>query len=203
LSTSVADLDFWRASDADLVDAIAGGSDEALDEVYRRHAGVVRAIARRPLASADLAEEAAQDVFLELWASPERFDPDRGSLRSFLQVQAYRRAIDLCRAETSRRRREEQEAQRCRARASSAEEEVIDLVAARRVRRAMADLAPQERQAIELAYFAGHSYRQVAVLLGQPEGTVKNRIRAGMRRLRNMLPVMTAPAGAMAEIPFA
>ena len=201
MSTSVADLEFWRATDADLVGAIARGHDGALDEVYRRHAAVTRAIARRPLAGADLAEEAVQDVFLQLWASPERFDPNRGSLRSYLQVQAYRRAIDLSRAEASRRRREEQDADRSAAPVSGPEEEFIDLAAARQVRRAVADLAPQERQAIELAYFAGHSYRQVAVLLGQPEGTVKNRIRAGMRRLRNMLPA--TPPGAMAEIPFA
>jgi RNA polymerase sigma-70 factor, ECF subfamily len=201
LSTSVADLELWRASDADLVGAIARGNDSALDEAYRRHAGATRAIARRPLASADLAEEAVQDVFLQLWASPGRFDPNRGSLRSYLQVQAYRRAIDLSRAEASRRRREEQDVDRSAAREPGPEEEFIDLAAARQVRRAVADLAPQERQAIELAYFAGHSYRQVAVLLGQPEGTVKNRIRAGMRRLRNMLPA--TPPGTMAEIPFA
>jgi RNA polymerase sigma-70 factor, ECF subfamily len=203
LSILVADRDLLHASDADLVDAIADGNDAALHEVYRRHAGVVRGVARRPLVSADLAEEAVQDAFLQLWTCPERFDADRGSLRSYLQVQAYRRAVDLSRAETARRCREQQDAHRSPPRTLGPEDEVIDLAAARQVRRAVAGLAPQERQAIELAYFAGHSYRQVAALLGQPEGTVKNRIRAGLRRLRSLLPAMTAPAGAMSEIPFA
>ena len=174
--------------DADLVEALAGESEEALRELYRRHAGFVRSVARRSLHRTDLAEEAAQDVFLQLWAAPARFDPERGSLRAYLRVQASRRAIDVSRAESSRRRREEHDARWMRPPAADPEEAVIDLTTAHQVRRAVASLSPQEREAIELAYFAGHSYRQVAELLGQPEGTVKNRIRVAMRRLRGVLP---------------
>ncbi len=199
----VASGDPRSMGDCDLVELLAGGSDEALRELYRRHAGFVRTIARRPLRSADLAEEAVQDVFLQLWAAPERFDPERGSLRAYLRVQAYRRAVDLSRSESSRRRREEHDARWAPSGASGPEEEVIDLTIARQVRRAVAGLSPQERQAIELAYFAGHSYRQVAELLGQPEGTVKNRIRVAMRRLRGVLPRVAGAGGAMAEVPVA
>ncbi len=181
--------DLRSVSDADLVMSMCGGDEEAFDEAYRRHAAFVRSIARRPLPSADLAEEAVQDVFLQLWSAPDRFDPGRGSLRSYLQVQAQRRAIDVRRSEASRRRREEQDAQRVPAQGlPGVEEEVMELAVALQVRGAVSDLARDERQAIELAYFGGHSYRQVAALLGQPEGTVKNRIRAGMRCLRAALP---------------
>jgi RNA polymerase sigma-70 factor (ECF subfamily) len=199
----LATRDLRSVGDADLVAALAGESDAALRELYRRHAGFVRAVARRPLVSADLAEEAVQDVFLQLWVAPERFDPGRGTLRAYLRVQAYRRAVDLSRAESSRRRREEHDARWAPPGVCSPEEEVIDLAVARQVRRALAGLSPQERQAIELAYFAGHSYRQVAELLGQPEGTVKNRIRVARRRLRGVLPATTGVGGAMAELPVA
>jgi RNA polymerase sigma-70 factor, ECF subfamily len=188
--------DLGNMGDADLVEALAGESDEALREIYRRHARFVRAVARRPLPSADLAEEAVQDVFFQLWAAPERFDPERGSLRAYLRVQAYRRAIDVSRAESSRRRREQDDARWAPVGGSGPEEEVVDLTIARQVRRAVADLSPQERQAIELAYFGGHSYRRVAELLGQPEGTVKNRIRVAMRRLRGVLPPAAGVGGA-------
>ena len=179
---SVAAEDLGRLDDERLVAAVAAGCDQALAEIYRRHAPFVRAVARRPLQSGDLAEEAVQDVFLQLWSTPGRFDPARGSLRAYLQVQGYRRAVDLHRSESARRRREERDD-----RGPSSPSEVIDLTAALEIRGAIAGLAPHEREAIELAFFGGHSYREVALMLGQPEGTVKNRIRAGLRRLRGRL----------------
>lgn len=198
--TPVAMLELQRAGDADLARAMAGGSQEALAEVHRRHSGAVRAIARRAGVAADLAEEAVQDVFLALWVSPGRFDPARGNLRSYLQVQAYRRAIDIGRSEAARRRRERQDAHRERRVSDDVERQVLDAVAAGQVHAAMADLHPRQRQVLELAYLEGHSYRQVATLLGQPEGTVKNRIRAGLRRLRTLLPQADSP---FSELPLA
>lgn len=187
MNSLTATRDQRSASDADLVRALVPGREEALAELYRRHAGPIRSVARRLLWSADLADETTQDVFLSLWLAPERYDPERGSLRAYLQVQARRRAVDLARSETARRRREESPAGRAVLAIPEAavEERVIDLTTARAVHRVVADLVPAEREAIELAYFGGHSYRQVAVLLGQPEGTVKNRIRAGLRRMRS------------------
>jgi len=198
--TPVAMLELERAGDADLAQAMAGGSQEALSEVHRRHSGAVRAIARRAGVAADLAEEAVQDVFLALWVSPGRFDPARGNLRSYLQVQAYRRAIDIGRSEAARRRRERQDAHRDRRVSDDVERQVLDAASAGQVHAAMADLHPRQRQALELAYLEGHSYRQVATLLGQPEGTVKNRIRAGLRRLRTLLPQADSP---FSELPLA
>jgi RNA polymerase sigma-70 factor (ECF subfamily) len=198
--TPVAALELEQANDAELALALVNGNQEALTEAYNRHSGATRAIARRAAISADLAEEAVQDVFLALWVSPHRFDPSRGSLRSYLQVQAYRRAIDIARSEASRHRRERHQSQRDRRLSDDVERQVLDAALARQVHAAMADLHPRERQALELAYLGGHSYRQVATLLGQPEGTVKNRIRAGLRRLRTLLPQAGSP---FSQLPLA
>jgi len=181
------DPDLATASDATLVVAIGRWRQEALAEAYRRHAGAVFALARRLLADATLAEEVVQEVFVRLWDAPDRFDPDRGSLRSFLLANCHGRSVDLVRSEHSRRAREEREH---RARAESGydlEHEVEDLVVADEVKGALAELPTDERRAIELAYFGGHTYREVATLLAAPEGTVKSRIRSGLRRMQRSL----------------
>lgn len=173
--------------DAVLVVAVARWQEAALAEVYRRHAGSVYALARRVLHDDAVAEEIVQDVFLRLWEQPERFDPGRGPLRSFLLVQTHGRAVDRLRQDGARRDRQVRDA-RLTARAGyTVEDEVSDLAMAARVKDAVAALEPGERQAIQLAYFAGHSYREVAKMLGQPEGTVKSRIRSGLRRMHGEL----------------
>ncbi|HEX2273840.1 MAG TPA: sigma-70 family RNA polymerase sigma factor [Acidimicrobiales bacterium] len=175
------------AGDAALVVAIGRWRQDALAEAYRRHAGAAFALARRLLNDRELAEEVLQEVFLRLWNEPERFDPERGSLRSYLLAQVHGRSVDLLRSETSRRRREEREARETAEHGVDIEREVIDLTVASQVKEVVAGLPSDERKAIELAYFGGHTYRQVAVLLDQPEGTVKSRIRSGLRRLRQDL----------------
>ena len=175
------------ASDASLVVAISRYHADALAEAYRRHAGAVFGLARRLLNDANLAEEIVQEVFLRLWNTPEKFDPARGTLRSYLLAQCHGRAVDLLRSETSRRRREERDLRRTAEGGYDLEHEVLDLTVADQVREAIAALPVGERQAIELAYLRGHTYREVAVMLDQPEGTVKSRIRAGLRRLRDDL----------------
>lgn len=176
-----------HASDAMLVVAIGRWRQEALAEAYRRHAGAVFALASRVLASKNLAEEVVQEVFLRLWHDADRFDPERGSLRSWLLAQAHGRAVDMLRSEVARKNREEKQH---RVRAESGydlEHEVWDLAVAEHVRDALDTLPVEERRAIELAYFKGLTYREVAVALDQPEGTVKSRIRAGLKRLREGL----------------
>jgi RNA polymerase sigma-70 factor (ECF subfamily) len=179
--------DLSLAGDANLVLAIARFHEDALAEAYRRHAGAVYALARRVLWDAALAEEVVQEIFLRLWSAPERFDPERGSLRSFLLAQTHGKAVDLLRSETSRRRREQGEAAATAAAGYDVEHEAFDLAVAGQVRDALGSLPETQRRAIELAYFGGHSYREVARLLGQPEGTVKSRIRAGLGQLHRQL----------------
>ncbi len=176
-----------EASDAALVVAVGRWHQDALAEAYRRHSGAVLALARRVLSDSARAEEVVQEVFTRLWNHPERFDPARGSLRSYLLAQSHGRAVDLLRSESSRRRREDRDAQRDTVESYDLEREVGDVIVAEQVREAVARLTEDERQAIELAYFGGHTYREVAQLLRQPEGTVKSRIRSGMARLRNHL----------------
>ena len=174
-------------SDGALVVAIGRWRQDALAEAYRRHAGAVYALARRVLIEVAAAEEVVQEVFLRLWSHPDKFDPERGSLRSYLLAQTHGRAVDLLRSETSRRRREDRGARETAEAGYDVEREVWDLTVADQVKEAVAVLPDQERRAIELAYFGGHTYREVAALLDQPEGTVKSRIRTGLGRLRSTL----------------
>ena len=171
-------------TDANLVVAIARWRQEALAEAYRRHGGGVFGLARHLLGDGESAKDIAQEVFLRLWKQPERFDPSRGSLRSYLLAQTHGRSVDVLRSETARRGREERDVRTAMAVVDDVERQVEDLAMGAQVRDALAGLPEAERRAVTLAYLAGNTYREVARLLGEPEGTVKSRIRSGLRRLR-------------------
>jgi RNA polymerase sigma-70 factor (ECF subfamily) len=178
---------FRDMSDSALVVVIGRWEQDALAEAYRRHSGAVLALARRVLGDGARGEEVVQEVFTRLWNNPERFDPERGSLRAYLLAQSHGRAVDLLRADSCRRQREVRDSQRAVVADYDLEREVADVIVAEQVREAVGRLRTEERAAIELAYFGGHTYREVARLLGQPEGTVKSQIRIGMVRLRDNL----------------
>jgi RNA polymerase sigma-70 factor, ECF subfamily len=179
--------DLRAASDAKLVVAIGRFRQEALAEVYRRHAGAAFGLAQRIVGDRAMAEEVVQEVFLRIWNEPDKFDPARGTLRSYVLAHTHGRSVDVVRSEASRRAREGREARRTAESGYDLEREVLDLTLAEQVRDALAGLSDGERSAIELAYFGGHTYREAAVLLGEPEGTVKSRIRSGLSRLRGAL----------------
>lgn len=174
-------------SDGALAVAIGRFQQDALAEAYRRHAGAVFGLARRLLTDHARAEEIVQEVFVRLWNEPDRYDPDRGTMRSFLLANAHGRAVDVIRSEASRRRREERDSAQTADAGYDISREVWDLALAGHVRDAMEALHAGERAAIELAYFGGLTYREVAEQLGDAEGTVKSRIRSGLKKLRTEL----------------
>jgi RNA polymerase sigma-70 factor, ECF subfamily len=183
----LSERDLRVADDATLGAALVVRDQGALAELYTRHGATSLALARRVLADRVLAEEVVQEVFVRTWRDPARYDPGRGSMRSFLLAQVHGRAVDLLRAESARRAREQRDAMREPRIGDDLEREVLDLAEAEAVRDALHTLSDGERAAIELAYFGGHTYKEVAVLLEQPEGTVKSRIRSGLLRLRAAL----------------
>lgn len=171
-----------------LVARLIAGDDLALGKIYDRYSGLVYGLARRITGSSAAAEEVAQEVFVFLWEHPERFDAERGSLRAYLGAISHRRAVDLVRRDSRRAAREDRVAK------DPGTAEVIDLAErvstrdlAERVRAAVAMLPTEQREAVELAYFGGCTFRDVADRLGIPEGTAKSRLRLALAKLANML----------------
>jgi RNA polymerase sigma-70 factor (ECF subfamily) len=176
-----------EVSDAQLVISIARFNEVALAEVYRRHGGAVFGLARRVLSNESEAQDVTQDVFLRLWNHPDRFDAARGSLRSFLLTQSHGKAVDAIRSLNARRSREVRDGELTASATYDINNEAWDLALSDQVTRALDALTDQERKVIELAYFEGQTYAEVARTLDQPEGTVKSRIRKGMQRMRSVL----------------
>jgi len=178
---------YAQTDDVGLLIAVARYDGDALAEAYRRHAGAVFALASRMLWERATAEELVQEIFLRLWEQPERYERTRGSLRTFLLMDAHARCVDRIRSDSRRRNREERVGRAEMAEAYDVDLEAWDLTLAEQVREALDTLQDGERAAIELAYFGGHTYREVAHILDLPEGTVKSRIRTGLTRLRAQL----------------
>lgn len=164
--------------------------EPALAEVYRSHAGAVYALAKRILSDPQRAEDVVQDVFVRLWDQPSRFDPERGSLRTFLLVQARSRSLDLLRSDKARRTREGAQGRLLAAalRDDGPETVVAAHAEVGEMRAAIQVLPEEQRQVIELAFFGGYTCRQLSELLDLPEGTVKSRIRLGLQRMRLAMP---------------
>lgn len=173
--------------DREIHQRIVYGDENALAEVYHRYCRVVAAVALRVTRDAGVAEDVTQEVFVSLWDRPLAFDPERGSLRGWLCLLAQRRSIDRVRAEVRRRTLLTGPCPGDSATpggiAADPAEIVLASITAARVRAALAGLPVLIRQAIELAYFRGRTYREVAAELGIPEGTAKSRLRRGLRQL--------------------
>jgi RNA polymerase sigma-70 factor (ECF subfamily) len=175
------------ASDTVLVVAIGRWQEPALAEVFRRHGASVHNLARRVIGSDALADEVTQEVFVDLWKRPEQFDSNRGSLRTLLLTKTHGKSVDLVRSEAARRSREDRTAKEGASAGYDIDHYAWDLAVADQVKSAVDALPDDERIAIEMAYFDGLTYRQVAEVLTEPEGTIKSRIRSGLRRLRTVL----------------
>jgi RNA polymerase sigma-70 factor (ECF subfamily) len=166
---------------------LAAGDDRALAEVFDEYGAAVHATALQILGN-PAAQDVVQDVFVDLWCHPQRFDESLGSLRTYLTLCARHRALDLLRSELRRAAREERHARLLPApRPPTPGEEVADADAASVVRAAVSSLPPDQRRAVELAYFCGLSYRDVARRIGIPEGTAKSRVRLALAKLETLL----------------
>ena len=171
-------------------DRLIAGEEGALNEIYDQFSSFVHGLALRVIGDARAAEDVSQDVFVSVWERPDAFDPHRGSLRTWLGTLAHRRAVDHVRREEARRRRAIKDAARPVS-TPDVEEMALALVTAERVRSALDTLPDEQRRAIQLAYFGGKTYRQVAEVLGIPEGTAKSRLRLGLRRIADVLETET------------
>ncbi len=176
-----------RQADADLARRIANQDSDALSEAYRTYGHRVYRVAYGLLRREELAQDVTQDVFVRLWQRPERFDYTRGSLASFLKLDAHGRSVDLIRSEEARSKREIANERQSSRYADGPEEEAMKMITSERVRTALDELKETERAPIAMAFYLGYSYRKVATELGVPEGTVKSRIRSGMAKLRDVL----------------
>ena len=178
------------------VEAIRGagrGDEQAFARFYDLVSPTVFGTVLRVVRNRAFAEEITQEVFVELWRQAPRYDPDRGSPTTWAATIAHRRAVDRVRSEESARARDDRHARDTPADRDVVAETVTDEAAAEydrdRVAKALGQLTDVQREAVTLAYYGGHTYREVATLLDTPEGTVKTRIRDGLIKLRDYLEV--------------
>jgi RNA polymerase sigma-70 factor, ECF subfamily len=183
-----ASVSWVEATDALLTARLAAGDDRALADAFDRLGPAVYGAALRVLGEWNAAQDVAQDVFVELWSHPDRYDPAAGSLRTYLTVLARRRAIDVVRSELRRIARQERNHRLTpQPGVASPSDEVEAAEAAGVVRAAVRLLPDSQREVVELAYFGGLSYREVALAVGIPEGTAKSRLRLALARLESVL----------------
>ncbi|MGI9605105.1 MAG: ECF RNA polymerase sigma factor SigK [Acidimicrobiales bacterium] len=165
------------------------GDESAFAELYDELTALVYGTILRVVRDPAMSEEVAQEVFLELWRTAPRFDPSRGNVRTWAATISHRRAVDRVRSVDAARRRDDAEAIDLTTTPPQPEAELERTFDQERVRRGLESLTTVQRQAIELAYYKGLTYREVATALDLPEGTIKTRIRDGMIRLRDHLGV--------------
>jgi RNA polymerase sigma-70 factor, ECF subfamily len=178
------------ATAEDLLLDVAKGDQAAFERLYPMVAGAVWGVVRRVVRDAAQSEEVAQEVLVEIWRTASRYDPTRGSALTWTLTLAHRRAVDRVRSTQARAERE------ARVGAESIDREfdqVAEAVAANmereQVRRCLGTLTELQRQSVQLAYYGGRTYSEVATLLRVPLGTVKTRLRDGLIRLRECLGV--------------
>ena len=180
-----------EARDRDLIDRLRQGDEEAFRGLFHRYAPTAKALAQRVVRRSHLAEEIVQDAFMAVWRNPGAYDADRGSVRSWLMGLVHHRAVDLVRREEAHRRRSKASIPQAMEEQADHADEIVDRLGApgerRAVRSALEGLPPEQREVLEMMYFAGLSQSQIAEKTGTPLGTVKSRTLLGMRRMRGSL----------------
>jgi RNA polymerase sigma-70 factor (ECF subfamily) len=167
-------------ADLTIVTGLKAGDQGAMADLYDRYSSVVYAVALRVLGDTGAAEDVLQEVFLQLWRNPNSFNAARGSLASWLAVVTRNRAID-----SLRKRRPETDIEDVVLSVAPDLAGAAELArAAEKVRGVMGTMAPAQRSALELAYWEGMSHSEIAEKTGEPLGTIKTRIRAGLMALR-------------------
>ena len=174
--------------DARRADRIRGGDAAALGELYDRHAAAALAVAMRVVGGRAEAEDVVHDAFVAVWRKIDRFDAQRGSLRAWLLTVVRNRAIDRVRARrTAVDVDDADDRSLLRTGPNPTWEAALDRAAANDLRRAMEALPDEQRRAVELAYFEGYTYREVAEITGVPPGTANGRLRLALAKLREAL----------------
>lgn len=190
-------------SDVELVRRLGDADGRALSQLYQRFGRPCYSLARRICADEGLAEDVVQEVFLTLWRDPTRFDPSRGNFATWLLTLIHHKAVDAVRRESTIRRRmvaaPEAGEDWSPNPVPGADQAAMARVAASQVRAALHRLPAEQRQALALAYFGGHTQREIAVLTGVPLGTVKSRMFTAVQRLRSLLTDQLAPDALVAE----
>ena len=167
-------------NDAELIAGLRARDEAAMNALYERYSGIVYAVALRVLSETSLAEDVLQDVFLQLWRNPGAFDANRGSLGAWLAVISRHRAIDVLR---KRRPQTDLEEIVISFNAPLAEDASRKQIV-ERAREAMQQMSPEQRSALEMAFFQGLTHTEIAAKTGEPLGTIKTRIRSGLMALR-------------------
>jgi RNA polymerase sigma-70 factor, ECF subfamily len=169
-------------SDLALVTAVQSGDQSAMAALYDRYSSIVYSVALRVLQDTAAAEDVLQDIFMQLWRKPAAFDASRGNMAAWLAVIARNRAIDALR----RRRPQDDIAEVMVSVEPDLASEAERSRAMEKVRGALQAMPPAQRAALEMAYFEGLTHAEIAEKSGDPLGTIKTRIRAGLLTLRKV-----------------
>jgi RNA polymerase sigma-70 factor, ECF subfamily len=176
-----------KLADEDLMALVERKDAGAFEILYDRHGGAAYSLAHRIVGDPGVAEDVTQEAFLSIWRSGARFDPARGSVRSWALGVVRNRSIDTLRRQAGKAPKldyDDDAALAAQPSGELTESEAIRRETARRVRGAMRDLPEEQSEVIGLAYFGGFTHSEIAQMLSTPLGTVKGRMRLGLEKIR-------------------
>jgi len=177
---------YLMLADEDLISLVEAADAEAFATLYDRHSRAAFSLAHRMMGERQASEDLAQDAFLKVWRGASSYRAERGSVRTWILSIVHNRGIDQLRSQASRRRAQEKiEASAPRSQPSEAFTETLRNSQRDQVRQALNTLPPEQLKILELAYFSGYTHVEISDLLGLPLGTVKGRMRLGLKKVRD------------------